>query len=93
MAGSIFARCPESAAEIVDGKKVYAGMASRYVQDQWKGGLKEGTCPEGKIVHLDLGEPLEMFLKRCRGALRSGITYAGATDIESFQRLAEFVSV
>lgn len=45
MAGSIFAACPESAAEIGDNGfgrnvKVYAGMASEYVQSKWKGGLK-----------------------------------------------------
>jgi IMP dehydrogenase/GMP reductase len=93
MAGSIFARCPESAAEVVEGKKIYAGMASRYVQDRWKGGLKKGTCPEGKVVPLDLGEPVGRLLERYVGALRSGITYAGATDVKSFQELVEFVTV
>lgn len=95
MAGSIFASCPESAAEIViqNNKqyKLYAGMASRYVQDKWKGGLKAGTCPEGGIRYLDLGEPVDKLLERYAGALRSGITYAGAKDIKTFQRTAEFV--
>lgn len=95
MAGSIFARCPESAAEVIDidnlPHKIYAGMASRYVQERWKGGLKDGTCPEGGVRHLKLGEPLEPFLKRWSGALKSGITYAGGKDIQSFQETVEFV--
>jgi len=91
MAGSTFARCPESAAEVVEGKKIYAGMASRYVQERWKGGLKPGTCPEGKIVPLDIGEPVDKLLERYAGALRSGITYAGATDIQSFQEKVTFI--
>jgi len=95
MAGSIFARCPESAAEVFhkDGsvKKIYAGMASRYVQDKWKGGLKDGTCPEGGVRLLDLGETLDKFLERWSGALKSGITYGGGNNIQSFQDTVEFV--
>jgi IMP dehydrogenase/GMP reductase len=97
MAGSVFARCPESAAEIVevDGirKKVYAGMASRLVQDVWKNGVKPGTCTEGKINYLDIGEPITNLLERYVGALRSGITYAGAKDLKGFQEKVCFVKV
>lgn len=102
MAGSIFARCPESAAEtevkfnndgtIFSQKKIYAGMASRYVQEKWKGKLKEGTCPEGGVRYLDLGESLPKLLERYSGALKSGITYAGGKDIKTFQKNVEFVS-
>lgn len=97
MAGSIFARCPESSAEIVevDGRrrKVYAGSASRHVQNVWRNGLKRGTCPEGKISYLDIGEPVENLLERYTGALRSGITYSGARDIPGFQRMVKFVRI
>lgn len=93
MMGSTFARCPESAGEIVNGKKIYAGMASRYVQDRWKGGLKSGTCPEGKVLELEIGENVESLLERYAGALRSGITYAGAKDVKGFQDKVKFVKV
>ena len=97
MAGSIFAACPESAAPIEyindKEKKVYAGMASRYVQEKWKGNLKPGTCPEGGIRYLDIGEPLSNLLERYSGALKSGITYAGGKDINSFQNEAEFILI
>jgi len=95
IAGSIFAACPESAGEIVnvDGKnkKLYAGMASEYVQNKWKGGLKSGTCAEGGIRYLDIGNSIEKVLELYSGALRSGITYAGAKDIQSFQDNVEFI--
>lgn len=96
MMGSVFARCPESAGEIIEingvRKKIYAGMASRRVQETWrKGGLKKGTCPEGKAIYLDIGEPVEYLLERYSGALRSSITYAGADSIESYQKLVGFV--
>jgi IMP dehydrogenase len=95
MAGSIFARCPESAAETVQSgngmKKLYAGMSSSHVQNQWKGGLKEKTCAEGKVVLLEIGEGVEALMNRYAGALRSGITYAGANDIKSFQDNVRYV--
>lgn len=91
MAGSIFARCPESAAPMVEGKKLYAGMASEWVQTKWRGGLKPGTCAEGKVVMLEVGTSAKELIQRYEGALRSGITYAGATDVPSFQDLVEFI--
>lgn len=97
MAGSIFAACPESAAEVVlyngEQKKLYAGMASEYVQNKWKGGLKPGTCAEGGVRFLDIGSPLPKLIERYAGALKSGITYAGAYDIRSFQSNVEFVLI
>jgi IMP dehydrogenase/GMP reductase len=97
MAGRVFARCPESAATTaeVDGhtKKCYFGMASRLAQDQWRGGLKVGTCPEGTVKYLDIGESVDALLERYQGALRSGITYAGGRDIKSFQDNVEFIRI
>jgi IMP dehydrogenase/GMP reductase len=94
MAGKIFAACPESSAEsiMIDGitKKIYAGMASRYVQEKWRGSVSN-DCPEGKIAYLDIGESAENLIKRYSGALRSGISYSGATDIGSFQKNVSFI--
>lgn len=97
MAGKIFAACPSSAAEVVEvngvKKKLYAGMASRYIQEKWKGSLKKGTCPEGGIRYLDIGESLEKLVERYSGALKSGITYGGGKDIHSFQESVEFIRI
>jgi IMP dehydrogenase len=97
MAGSIFARCPESAGEVIElngeYKKIYSGMASRKVQEKWRGDLKSGTCPEGKTLYLDIGESVDKLLERYSGALRSGITYAGATNVKELQDSVEFVRV
>lgn len=95
MAGKIFAACPESAAPLIelDGRKakLYAGMASRYVQERWKGGLKPGTCPEGTIKYLDIGEPVEKLIERYTGALRSGMSYQGAHNLKELRENAVFV--
>lgn len=97
MAGSIFAACPESAGEIINingvNKKLYAGMASEYVQNKWKGGLKAGTCAEGGIRYLDLGKSLEHMLETWQGALRSGITYGGGKNIKTLQECVEFIRI
>jgi IMP dehydrogenase/GMP reductase len=97
MAGSIFAACPESAADLVmiddKPKKLYAGMASEYVQTLWKGGLKAGTCAEGGVRYLDVGPSIEKLLELYQGALRTGITYGGGTNVLSFQDSVQFVRI
>jgi IMP dehydrogenase/GMP reductase len=98
MAGSVFAACEDSPSEITCNsqpyggpKKIYAGMASEYVQNQWKGGLKPGTCAEGSVKYLDIGKPVDKMLEMWQGALRTGISYAGGVDIRSFQETVEFI--
>lgn len=97
MAGKIFAECKESAADVVmcndECKKLYAGMASSYVQNQWRDGLKEGTCAEGGVRYLDIVGSVSDLIKRYSGALRSGITYSGTYDIDSFHKDVEFVKI
>lgn len=90
MAGKIFAMCPESAAPEVDGQKVYAGMASRYVQEKWLGKIKN-NAPEGGTHYLPIGESAAKLLTRYAGALRSGISYSGAERVVEFQNKATWV--
>lgn len=94
MAGSIFARCPESAAETItidnEIKKRYYGMMSMTNQIKWFGKVKN-DCPEGKEIHLPIGQPVKDLLNRYVGALRSGITHSSGYNIKSFQENVEFV--
>jgi IMP dehydrogenase/GMP reductase len=95
MMGNVLARCEESSGEIIeiDGvrKKVFSGMSSRRIQEEWHNKkLRKGICPEGRTTYLDIGEPLNDVIERYAGALRSCISYVGATDIESLWRLAKF---
>ncbi len=91
MMGKVFAACPESAATVVDGKKLYAGMASEYVQNQWRNGLKPGTCAEGGVRMLEISKPVAEVVEYYCGALRTGITYTGANSIKSLQDNIEFI--
>lgn len=96
MAGYIFARCPESAAKIIeiDGtkKKSMSGMASRLVQEEWKNKVSN-DCPEGATRIIDIGEPVEDLIKRYAGALRSGISYSGFNNIQDFREGCDFILV
>ncbi len=95
MMGRNFAMCPESAGRIINTesglKKEYFGMASRRAQNEWKQGLKPGTCAEGKTTLLDMGVPAEGVIERYGGALRSGMTYVGAKNIGEFQDKVRFI--
>lgn len=82
---------PGADPHIINYKKLYAGMASEYTQKQWKGGLKPGTIAEGKVVYLDLGDPVEKVIEAYSGALKSGITYAGAQDIKELHDNVKFI--
>lgn len=96
MAGQIFARCPESAALTIESdgvkKRIYSGMASRDVQEEWRGHV-HNDCPEGKTILLNTGEPVDKLISRYNGALRSGISYGGFDNIEDFQSGCEFLLI
>lgn len=97
MAGSIMASCSDSPAEskIIDGKnmKVYSGMASENVQTLWKGKVKPGTCAEGSTKYLNITTSTEKLFDLYAGALRTGVTYGGGSNIKSFQEKVKFVKL
>jgi len=85
MMGKAFADTVESSAQ-----GVYRGQASEQFQVQRMHGVKKGTVPEGvsiKVTHIKSAQ--ELIDNLC-GAIRSGLTYGGARDIEELQRKAEF---
>ena len=91
MAGKIFASCPESAAILnANGEKIYSGMASRSVQEKWRGKVSNDT-PEGGTRYLPLGESVGNLLKRYSGSLRSGISYAGHSSVKEFRNNTDFI--
>ena len=67
-------------------------MASRVVQEEWRG-MKPGTAAEGTTLYLDPIGPVADLIEHYHGCLRSAITYAGAVNISSFQKLVRFIRV
>ena len=87
MVGGLFAKTHQAA-----GKGRFRGQASAQFQQEYYGAVKAGTVPEGKAMEFtpselrDAGEVIDELI----GGLRSGMTYAGARNIEELQRKAEF---
>lgn len=97
MVGSLFAKTYESSAKKVEKEDgtyaVYRGQASQLFQDEYFGGVKQGTVPEG--IHFEAkctGSALDL-IRELIGGLRSGMTYGGARSIKELQDKAEFVRV
>jgi IMP dehydrogenase len=73
--------------------KSYRGMASAEVQRDHRGGLKPMTCAEGVSTKLIAKGPVSTIIEEFAGGLRSGMTYANATNIEELRRNAKFIRI
>jgi IMP dehydrogenase len=80
-----------------DGKevkvKVFRGMASSEVQDDYHGGMAEWRTAEGLTVEVPFRDTEELIIADIVGGLRSGMTYAGASTIKELQRKLDYVIV
>lgn len=88
MIGGLFAETYEAA-----GKGSFRGQASQAFQNDYFGGVKEGTVPEGisKVVKQRVSAEAE--INDLLAGLRSGMTYTGAKSIDELQRKAEFMQI
>jgi len=73
--------------------KVYRGMASSQVQDDYHGGMTEWKTAEGVATEVLYREDEEKIIADIVGGLRSGLTYGGANDIRQLQRKLDYVLV
>ena len=73
--------------------KMYRGMASSEVHDDYHGGLAEWKTAEGISVEVEYRESEETIIADIVGGLRSGMTYAGASSIRELQRKLDYVRI
>lgn len=73
--------------------KVYRGMASSEVQDDYHGGMTEWKTAEGVSTEVPYREDETKIIADIVGGLRSGLTYGGANDIRQLQRKLDYVLV
>lgn len=73
--------------------KVYRGMASKEVAEDYLGGLSGWKTAEGVSTKVPYREDEEHILADIVGGLRSGLTYAGANTIRELQRKLNYVLV
>jgi len=92
--GSVFAKTEQSCSKKIfsEGRRlsVYRGMASKEFQDDKKGGLKEGTCAEGVQRLIPVTHSLSEVMQEFLGGIRSGLTYAGCSNIYDLRGSVKF---
>ena len=95
MIGKLFALTTESAADKDEGGccAKYRGQASEDFQNDYFGGVKTGTVPEGESFWAPVSGSAKDLIAQLCGGVRSGFTYGGARNISELQRKAEFIEV
>jgi len=73
--------------------KVYRGMASKEVADDYHGGLAEWKTAEGVSTRVPYREDQDAIIADIVGGLRSGLTYGGAKNILALQSSLNYVTV
>lgn len=94
MLGSMLAGSLETPGELVKGKKLYRGMASRSAQTSWRGGaLPEGMAPEGESHLVACRGPVRETVLEMTGGIRSGMSYLNSRRLADLSEFAYFVEV
>jgi len=95
MVGSMLAGTEESPGEIFtlngESYKRYRGMASREIQEEKRSSRKARV--EGVSANIPLRGSVQAILQELRHGIESGLSYSGATDLNSLLFAAEFVEV
>jgi IMP dehydrogenase/GMP reductase len=96
--GRIFAGTEETPGDILEpetGKfcKIYAGMASKEVQERRRGGLKKDTCAEGTETIVPFNGKVEDVVSEFLGGLRSAMTYVNAKNISQLRLNSQFIKI
>lgn len=89
MIGGMFAGTHEAPGDLIDGKKVYRGMASRDAMRQIRVGNSMPT-PEGTSMLVESKGPVKNIVQDIAGGLRSAFSYSNARTIKEFQLRAKF---
>lgn len=79
--------------EVEPGYKVYRGMASKEVADDYLGGLSEWKTAEGVATTVKYRTDENDIIADIIGGLRSGLTYGGARNIHELQRKLNYTII
>ncbi len=94
MMGFALAGTLETPGELVNGKKIYRGMASRAAQTSWRGGqLPEGMAPEGESHSVNCKGSARDVIHEFAGGIRSGMSYLNARKLLELDEAANFVEI
>ena len=73
--------------------KVYRGMASSEVAQEYHGGVAEWKTAEGVAIEVPYREDADGIVADIIGGLRSGLTYGGASTIRELQRKLDYIEI
>lgn len=73
--------------------KKYRGMASCEAQTDFMGAMSEWKTAEGVATEVPYRDDQDFILADIIGGLRSGLTYAGASNIRELQRKLDYVII
>jgi IMP dehydrogenase len=90
MVGGILAGCDET--PLINGRRVFRGMASRDAQMDFKGAVSNVT-PEGAVAKPRAKGPVRVIIDELAGGIRSGLCYSGAENIMELQEIAQFLKI
>lgn len=102
MVGSMFAGTRPTPGEVMtvtdqDGKeaqvKLYRGMASREVQEDYHGKMSDWKTAEGVQTQVPYREDEDGIIADLIGGLRSGLTYGGAATVKELQRKLDYIEI
>lgn len=98
MLGGMFAGTEPTPGKVIyneQGKKVkhYRGMASREAQENFLGVMHDWKTAEGIKVDVPYTNNQDAIIADIIGGLRSGLTYAGASNISELQRKLNYVVI
>lgn len=91
MIGGLFAGTEETPGEVVNGKKVYRGMASKNQQVISKGEVS--GVAEGEEVSVDYKGSVESVVSDLVAGVKSGLSYSGAFNLSELRVKAQFMIV
>lgn len=90
MLGSALAGTDESPGEVIDGYKLFRGMASKEAQVDGRG---FSSVVEGIATKVPYKGPVEEIINGLKGGLGSALSYSGANNLKEFYENAEYVRV
>ena len=73
--------------------KVYRGMASSEVAQDYHGGVAEWKTAEGVATEVPYRDDADAIVADIIGGLRSGLTYGGASTIRELQRKLDYIEI
>ena len=93
MLGGMLAGTDETPGQEVGDTKIFRGMASKEVNEEYYGEMPLWKTAEGVQTHVKKRGPVSSVINDIVGGLKSSLSYVGVNNIEDYQKRATFIKV